>query len=1203
MTDTDTKILELFDRDVSRPIEEVVKVNQTAVDVVENEIREYVATEAIRDGFHEILERFQETPNNPHEGIGVWISGFFGAGKSLFAKILGYVLENRKLDGTSASDLFGRQTGDPRIEALLGKINEQIPTKAVIFDVSTDQLVNDDSEMLTDIVYRVLLRELGYSTNREIAELEIELEEQDRLRTFEETHRELFDEEWDDVKDRAVTARNQASRVRHEMDPDTFPHADSWAKTPAEVQVNADFVAERCYELMRRRGDGQALLFVVDEVGQYVARSTQKMLDLQGLVQSLGKVGRNRAQAGEWTGQAWLVATSQERLSEVVENLGGKQVELARLRDRFPIEIDLEPSDIREVTSKRVLKKKPAAKELLEDLYRDHKGRIAEATRLAGSVEGPELGPDSFARLYPFLPYQISLIISIVSGLRTQRGATKHVGGANRTIIKLAQQVLINEKTNLRERRVGAFVTLDMVYDLLQGLVTNERRRDVDEIQESFGPQAMPTRVAKALALLEFVQDVPRTEQNLAVVLHPSVDDSPLRSQVEEALRELREVHKARETEEGWELLSRAGKDWEEERRSIQVFPKQQSDIIEQMAGQLFEDVPGYRYRGVRTFTVQPVVNGHSIARSGDVELRVTFVTDPEAVGSAEQRARKESNETGGDNAIHWVVPVAEDVIQAARELHRSQEMVRRYEQKPTPEQGQLLQGEKTQMGSQRQKLRRLLRSGFGEGTSFLRGRETSIEELGETLRDQVRGALRQAVPELFPNFDMAAVSVKSKDAEAIVKSESLSGLPAVYYESDDGLGLVRHEGGEQEIHTEHPVLQEVLNVIEERDAYGEDATGRYLENRFTGFGYGWDLETVILLTGTLFRAGKIEAYKGKRYTSYADGGVRELFRKTPQFRATTFSPREEGLDFQTRSECARALEELIGREVPLEEGGLARELKDFLGDRANEAQRVSNILDADGLPASERVEQLQADLEDIASAPTADAILSFHKQLGELTGKLDELQKIANAVEPTNRRRLRRAKRAVARLWPELQHVGVDEIRETAEALEDQIESDAFYDHLPDIADRTDTIVDAYREKRKAIRQELTEGLQERVDDLRNRTQWDAIDEYGQEEILAPFTRIEQKLSGDRASLGELGSDLRGLDGYHQEAVAALIQRYEESQDDEDPERKVTLRRIDVSAYASDGLRTEEDVDRFIETLRDTCMEAIAKSETIIIE
>ena len=72
------------------------------------------------------------------------------------------------------------------------------------------------------------------------------------------------------------------------------------------------------------------------------------MLDLQAVVQNLGRIGR---------GKMWVVVTSQEKLTELVGGLDDKRVELARLMDRFPLQVHLEPSDISEVTSKRVLSK------------------------------------------------------------------------------------------------------------------------------------------------------------------------------------------------------------------------------------------------------------------------------------------------------------------------------------------------------------------------------------------------------------------------------------------------------------------------------------------------------------------------------------------------------------------------------------------------------------------------------------------------------------------------------------------------------------------------------------------------------------------------------------------------------------------------------------------------------------------------------
>src|SRR5690606_39135840 len=129
--------------------------------------------------------------------------------------------------------------------------------------------------------------------------------------------------------------------------PKTFPDKTAYlSAAKGRTDLSATKLAERCKELMGRRRPDRTLVIVVDEVGQFVARDVGKMLDLQGVAEQLGKVSR---------GKAWLVVTSQERLQEVVGGLDDKRVELARLRDRFPLEVHLEPSDISEVTSKRVL--------------------------------------------------------------------------------------------------------------------------------------------------------------------------------------------------------------------------------------------------------------------------------------------------------------------------------------------------------------------------------------------------------------------------------------------------------------------------------------------------------------------------------------------------------------------------------------------------------------------------------------------------------------------------------------------------------------------------------------------------------------------------------------------------------------------------------------------------------------------------------
>src|SRR5690606_10568519 len=126
----------------------------------------------------------------------------------------------------------------------------------------------------------------------------------------------------------------------------------------------------------------------------------------------------------------------------------------------------------------------------------------------------------------------------VVSGLRTQGGASKHVGGANRTIIKLAQQLLINPSVKLAESSLGHLVRLDHVYDLVEGNIGGEVRAKITAIaKEVSHPLAQP--VAKVICLLQYVKSVHRSAENIAAALHPNVSADSQLAAVREALRAL----------------------------------------------------------------------------------------------------------------------------------------------------------------------------------------------------------------------------------------------------------------------------------------------------------------------------------------------------------------------------------------------------------------------------------------------------------------------------------------------------------------------------------------------------------------------------------------------------------------------------------------------------------------------------------------
>ena len=153
-----TSIRDLFSREIARDIKEVIKVDDRQS--VMQEVEEYIPTDHIAGELIEALEKFQDTINNPSEEINLWVSGFFGSGKSSFAKVLGYLLANPEIDGTAVADRFFQLHEIPKAKALLNTIHASAPTETVLLDLNTSPNVLQEGEPIVLPVYRTLLHEL-----------------------------------------------------------------------------------------------------------------------------------------------------------------------------------------------------------------------------------------------------------------------------------------------------------------------------------------------------------------------------------------------------------------------------------------------------------------------------------------------------------------------------------------------------------------------------------------------------------------------------------------------------------------------------------------------------------------------------------------------------------------------------------------------------------------------------------------------------------------------------------------------------------------------------------------------------------------------------------------------------------------------------------------------------------------------------------
>ena len=502
---------DLLTRDLSRKIEEIIQVDQADEPSVYAEITEYVATDSIRDQYHHLFKAVAEAPSDPHESVGVWVSGFFGSGKSSLAKNFGYALQNRTVLGSKFADLFKEQLGDARISDLLDLINAKTPTEVILFEVAKEADTRKVTQRIAELMYTVLLRELGYSEDFDIAELEIELEAEGKLDEFIATCKTLLNKDWKTVRE-GKQKLSRASAILHRLEPATYPSPDSYAHSQRNqvAAISVRKLVERTFELWGRRRKGKALVFIIDEVGQHVARSGDKIEDLRATIEEFGKVGKNLLKARKIIAPCWIVVTSQEKLDEVVAAIDSKRVELAKLQDRFRYRVDLAPSDIREVATKRVLAKKAEAEKPLKKLFSENQGQLNAALRLERTARRSDINESDFIHFYPYPPHYIELCIGIMSGIRLQPGAPRHYGGSNRTIIKQAYEMLVSDRTAFAKKPIGALVSLDKVFELVEGNLSNEKRTDIHQISERFkgdvDDRGWAMRVAKAICLLEFVR-------------------------------------------------------------------------------------------------------------------------------------------------------------------------------------------------------------------------------------------------------------------------------------------------------------------------------------------------------------------------------------------------------------------------------------------------------------------------------------------------------------------------------------------------------------------------------------------------------------------------------------------------------------------------------------------------------------------------
>lgn len=576
----------MFKKDINRNINGVVKVGDSDQSSVVQELDEYIITKELRKHFSTFLENYDASLNYPTDKMGVWISGFFGSGKSHFLKMLSYLLENKEVQGKTAFDYFQNKFDDPYMEGQARRASS-VPTETILFNIDIEGK-KKDKEAIKNVFAKVFYDHLGYyGTDLKVVHLEQFLDEDGKLEAFKEEFERLKGKPWDQAR---IRYRFQQDGVVN-----TLMNVTGMSK---EAAMNA-FKGEDTNELSIKnlvsdikkyvdsKGKDFRLLFMVDEIGQYIGDDSDLMLNLQSLVEEIGT---------QTKGIVWVMVTSQEAIDEVIKVSGD---DFSKIQGRFNTRLSLSSSSVDEVIEKRVLAKTEDAAQLLEMEYNKEQAVLKNLYTFSDSVLDIKgySGSQEFAQTYPFVPYQFKIIQDVLGQIRKHGNSGKHLSSGERSMLsafqEAAQKVQDKDETSL----VPFYNFYDTVHTFLDSPIRRVIERCERAAENHDGIEPEDVNVLKLLYLVRYLDDIKANVENIAILMidQIDVDKLALKANVQKSLDRLYSQNYISRNGDTYYFLTDEEQDIA---REIKNTPVDNAQILSSIGNIIFDSIyPNKRFR------------------------------------------------------------------------------------------------------------------------------------------------------------------------------------------------------------------------------------------------------------------------------------------------------------------------------------------------------------------------------------------------------------------------------------------------------------------------------------------------------------------------------------------------------------------------------------------------------------------------------
>lgn len=819
-------IKKYFEKPIDRSIETVIKADDR--DNISTEVTEYVITNEIGKKVRDFFQAY-----NDYAGAnGVWISGFFGSGKSHLLKILSYVLENKEHDGWKSGELFAEKVDNDAM--LKGDILNatRIPSESVLFNIDQQAQITskEDANAILSVFYKVFYDHLGYyGFQPHVAEFEMWLDGKGKYDAFKTEYEKVNGVPWEidrleyfvlEVKDILASIFNES--------PEKYENILDELEDKNKQSIE-DF-CNRVKTYIDSKPKGFRLNFFVDEVGQYISDNTKLMLNLQTIAETL---------ATKTKGNSWILVTSQEDMETVVGDMNkSQQNDFSRIQARFKIKVPLTSANVDEVIEKRLLDKNDKAQEELIKAYKKngpHLKSLLSFSEAGVQFKGYKDNED-YANKFPFVPYQFDLFQQCRIALSNHNAFQgKHASVGERSMLGVFQQVI----QAIQERDGNALVSFDLMFEGIRNELRGEIQQSIILADKQLSDR-FAVKVLKTLFLVKYFGNFKTTKRNISVLMIDdiNVDLKAHETKIDTALTILENQSYVQRNGDIYEFLTDDEKDVEEEIKNTNIDEQAITQLLKEILfDEIIRDNKIKYLENKQDYDFTSKIDGSFFGR--EKELEIEIITDNYQDYDNEAFIQ---SQTMGSTGMKLVLPSNATFMHDVRMYIKTAKYEMQHRGSGTrPQVARILQEKSMQNVTRKKNLILMANKALGESKVYLNGSKLEMTASidGKT---KVINAFQKLVAVVYPNLRMLkAVSFSEDTIKNTVRT-----APDALFTADDAT-MSEAEG-------------EILSEILKRKNRSDRTTLNDLKNTFIKKPYGWYPNAIWTITAKLYKRGKIEA-------------------------------------------------------------------------------------------------------------------------------------------------------------------------------------------------------------------------------------------------------------------------------------------------------------------------------------------------------